>query len=103
MSAPEKIWHAIDRKGKISGAPDAHVKPCADAIDAYEEYTHRAALDAMLAKAREDALREAASVCRDNAPRIEHDSTQDDRMHEAILERAARHIEALIPTAEGES
>ena len=38
MSGPDRIWHAIDRKGKISGCPDAHVMPCADVQDAYTEY-----------------------------------------------------------------
>ena len=38
MSAPERIWHAIDRNGKISGCPDAHVMPCADVQEAYTEY-----------------------------------------------------------------
>ena len=45
MSAPDRIWHAIDRKGKISGCPDAHVMPCADVQEAYTEYV-RAALRA---------------------------------------------------------
>ena len=38
MSAPDRIWHAIDRNGKISGCPDAHVMPCADVQEAYTEY-----------------------------------------------------------------
>ena len=38
MSAPDRIWHAIDRNGKISGCPDAHVMPCSDVQEAYTEY-----------------------------------------------------------------
>ena len=38
MTAPERIWHAIDRKGRINGCPDAHVMPCADVQEAYTEY-----------------------------------------------------------------
>jgi hypothetical protein len=37
--APEKIWHTIDRRGKISGSPDAHVEPCSEVSEAYLEYT----------------------------------------------------------------
>jgi hypothetical protein len=56
----------------------------------------QAALDALLRAERVKALREAAEIVRSLAPRIEHDSTQDDRMHESILERAARHIERAV-------
>ena len=38
MSAPDRIWHTIDRKGRIKGCPDAHVMPCADVQEAYAEY-----------------------------------------------------------------
>lgn len=38
-NAPDTIWHLIDRRGKIEGSPDAHVKPCAESIDAYQSYT----------------------------------------------------------------
>jgi hypothetical protein len=37
--APEKIWHTIDRKGKISLSPDAHVEPCFEVSEAYFAYT----------------------------------------------------------------
>jgi len=36
--APERVWHTIDRRGKISGSPDAHVRPCDEVSDAYVEY-----------------------------------------------------------------
>jgi len=36
--APERIWHSIDRRGKINGSPDAHVQPCEDSLPAYVEY-----------------------------------------------------------------
>ena len=36
--APERIWHSIDRKGKINGSPDAHVQPCEGSLPAYVEY-----------------------------------------------------------------
>ena len=36
--APERIWHSIDRNGKINGSPDAHVKPCEGSLPAYVEY-----------------------------------------------------------------
>lgn len=35
---PERIWHAIDRRGKIEACPDAHVQPCDDVASAYVEY-----------------------------------------------------------------
>ena len=38
MTAPDKIWHIIDRKGKVSTDPDAHVMPCDGVKDAYDEY-----------------------------------------------------------------
>jgi len=60
MSAPDRIWHAIDRNGKISGCPDAHVMPCADVQEAYTEYV-RAALYAAQ-DARVQALVDAAIV-----------------------------------------
>jgi hypothetical protein len=37
--APEKIWHTIDRQGKISSSPDAHVEPCLEVSSSYIEYT----------------------------------------------------------------
>ena len=38
MTAPDRIWHITDRKGKVSTDPDAHVMPCDGAKDAYDEY-----------------------------------------------------------------
>lgn len=70
----------------------AHDHVC-DAIRARTPDDAQAALDALLRAERVKALKEAAEIVRGLAPTIEHDSTQDDRMHESILERAARHIE----------
>ena len=36
--APERIWLAVDRKGKICGVPGAHVEPCDEVKSAYHEY-----------------------------------------------------------------
>jgi len=46
MSAPDKIWHEIDRKGGIKGCPDANVEPCAGVLDAFTAYTRTAIIPA---------------------------------------------------------
>ena len=77
--------------GKYPGLEDVRELECLrcrDAVLALIDTDHQAALDAVRAEERE----RCAAICRDLAPRIEWDSTQDDRMHESILERAARHI-----------
>jgi len=70
MSAPDRIWHAIDRNGKISGCPDAHVMPCADVQEAYTEYVRADLCDPTKderVKALVDALRPfSAAVFNDN-------------------------------------
>lgn len=73
----------------------AHLGQAHDAITRTPDDA-QAALDALLRAERVKALREAAEIVRGLAPKIEHDSTQDDRMHESILERAARHIERAV-------
>jgi len=57
MSAPDRIWLTIDRRGKVEGDPDAHVKPCADVADAYVEYVRAAEADAL--RAEVERLRDA--------------------------------------------
>ena len=59
MSAPDRIWHTIDRKGRIKGCPDAHVMPCADVQEAYTEYVRAYLCDPMQDE-RVKALVEAA-------------------------------------------
>lgn len=54
VQGPERLWLDIDRRGKVSGCPDAHVKPCAEVIDAYTGYVRAdlfTTLEAKLAKA----------------------------------------------------
>lgn len=68
----------------------------AKAIRALTPADAQAAREALIAETRRKALEEAAGIVRALAPTIEHDSTQDDRMHESILERAARHIERAV-------
>jgi hypothetical protein len=64
-NAPERIWHNIDRRGKIACCPDAHVQPCEAVAMAYVEY-RRADLPAtdaqVMAHPNVRALEEAAGV-----------------------------------------
>jgi hypothetical protein len=50
--APEKIWHTIDRQGKISSSPDAHVEPCLEVSSSYIEYTRSDIPQARIAELR---------------------------------------------------
>ena len=73
MSAPERIWHTIDRKGRINGCPDAHVMPCADVQEAYAEYVRADPCDPQDERVRaleaENArLREAGQAVVDEYP-----------------------------------
>jgi hypothetical protein len=62
--APEKIWHTIDRQGKISSSPDAHVEPCLEVSSSYIEYTRSDIPQARIAEL------EAALSATDKALRV---------------------------------
>ena len=65
MSGPERIWHTTDRRGKIAKHPDAHVKPCAEVMSAYSEYTRAdiATTEADALRADNERLRDALAKC----------------------------------------
>ena len=76
--APEQIWTS-------PGMPGYTDEP---AIGVYDvQYIRADHVDALVKQAREDALREAARICKQNR----------------LAWKAADEILALIPTAEGEA
>jgi hypothetical protein len=64
--APERIWHTIDRQGKISLSPDAHVEPCFEVSEAYFGYTRTDISQARIAEL-EAALARAVQIAENYA------------------------------------
>lgn len=101
--APERIWHSIDRKGKINGSPDAHVQPCEGSLPAYVEYvradlsTYAAGIEAAARKVDDfaKAIGLDAEAAMDNHPQIGEDRAEyaDDARD------VAEEIRALTPSA----